>query len=194
MVELAESMGEFVMRWIQVVACTLTIALVSVTTEATALELDAEKSKIEFVGTKPGGKHDGGFKKFASSAKMDPSNPLSGSLSIKIETASLWSDNPKLTNHLKNPDFFNVRKFPEITFESVEMLPGESRNEGFVKGKLTMLGKTSEVKVPIQCDVSGSGCTLTADFSIDRTKWGMDYGQGKVDNKVSVKATLVFKP
>lgn len=160
---------------------------------AAGLELDAEKSKIEFVGTKSDGKHDGGFKKFKSTAKMDAANLASGSMTIKIDARSLWSDAPKLTNHLKNPDFFNVRKFPEIVFESTEMTAGEGKNEGVVLGKMTMLGKTNEVKVPIKCDVDGSTCTLTADFTIDRTKWGMDYGQGKVDNKVAIKATLVFK-
>ena len=167
------------------------ILLVNVTS-AEGLKLVKDKSKIEFVGSKPDGKHDGGFEKFAADASINPDNPLDGKLVIEIEAGSLWSDNPKLTNHLKNPDFFDVRKHPEIRFESVEMKPGKERNQGIMKAKLTMLGKTGEVTMPVLCTVEDSVVKLTSDFKIDRTKWGMDYGQGKIDNDVAIKATLVF--
>ncbi|MEM8911347.1 MAG: YceI family protein [Planctomycetota bacterium] len=137
--------------------------------KADGLQLDSANSKIEFVGTKPGGSHDGGFKDFTASATIDPANPLSGTLSIEIDSTSLWSDHPKLTNHLKNPDFFDVRKFPKISFKSTEMMPGESAGAGMVKGEMTMLGKTNEVEFPVTCAVDGTTCTLTGEFKIDRT-------------------------
>ncbi len=171
----------------------LLMALTAGAASAEGLELAADQSKIDFTGTKPDGKHDGGFKKFDAVADINPSNPLDGSLVIEIDTTSLWSDNEKLTNHLKNPDFFDVRKFPKIKFESIEMKPGKERNQGIMKAKMTMLGKTQEVEMPLTCVVDGSLVKLTSDFKIDRTRWGMTYGQGRVDNDVAIRATLVFK-
>ena len=162
--------------------------------QLSAAELDAKASKINFVGRKTDGKHDGGFKKFSAEAKLSPDNLAGGSLVIVIDTTSLWSDNPKLTNHLKNPDFFDVRKHPTIKFESTEMTAADAPNKGYVTGKLTMLGKTNEVKVPIVCNVENGVCNLKADFKIDRTKWGMTYGEGKIDANVDINALLVFKP
>ena len=159
-----------------------------------AAELDAKNSKINFVGRKTEGKHDGGFKKFTAEAQLSPDNLADGSLVIEIDATSLWSDNPKLTNHLKNPDFFDVRKYPKIKFESTAMAAGDAQNKGFVTGKLTMLGKTVEVKVPVVCTVEKGVCNLKADFKIDRTEWGMTYGEGKIDAKVDIVALLVFKP
>ena len=159
-----------------------------------AAELDAKASKINFVGHKPEGKHEGGFKKFTAAADLSPENLADGKLVIEIDAMSLWSDNPKLTNHLKNPDFFDVRKYPKIKFESTEMTAEDAKNKGFVIGKLTMLGKTNEVKVPIVCQVENGICTLKAEFKIDRTKWGMTYGEGKINSEVDINASLVFKP
>ncbi|WP_197167740.1 YceI family protein [Neorhodopirellula pilleata] len=159
-----------------------------------AAELDAKASKINFVGRKPDGSHEGGFKEFSAEAKLSPNNLADGSLVIEIDATSLWSDNPKLTNHLKNPDFFDVRKYPKIKFESTSMTAGDAPNAGFVTGKLTMLGKTNEVKVPIVCNVEKGVCNLKAEFKIDRTKWGMTYGEGKVDAVVDINAMLVFQP
>lgn len=165
---------------------------------AETLSLDKKRSKIEFVGKKSDGQHDGGFRKFDAKAMADFENPEDSSLSMQIDATSLWADNGKLTNHLKNPDFFDVRKYPTITFESTKVVPpkdgaGKKQGAGKVVGKMTMLGETREVTVPVQCQVNDEELTLDADFSIDRTRWGMNYGEGKIDNKVDVKAHLVFK-
>jgi len=180
---------------------TFTVAVLFVSTIAlndaptlSAAELDAKASKINFVGRKTDGKHEGGFKEFSAEAKLSPTNLADGSLVIEIDAPSLWSDNAKLTNHLKNPDFFDVRKYPKIKFESTAMTATDSPNKGFVTGKLTLLGKTNEVKVPIVCNVENGICTLQAEFKIDRTKWGMTYGEGKIDANVDINAWLVFKP
>ncbi len=180
---------------------TLTLALLMVsqftlsgTPPLSAAELDAKASKINFVGRKPDGSHEGGFKEFSAEAKLSPESLADGTLVIEIDTTSLWSDNPKLTNHLKNPDFFDVRKYPKIKFESTKMTATDTPNAGVVTGNLTMLGKTNEVQVPIVCKVENGICNLKAEFKIDRTKWGMTYGEGKVDAIVDINATLVFKP
>jgi polyisoprenoid-binding protein YceI len=154
------------------------------------LKADKEKSKIEFVGKKPEGKHAGGFKEMKAEAVVDHESPNNSKLTIEIKSESLWSDDEKLTGHLKNPDFFDVKKYPTIKFESTKVeMDGE---EGTITGKLTMLGKEVEVKVPIKGEVSDSSVKVIADFKIDRTKWGMSYGKGKIDDEVSIKAELVF--
>lgn len=159
---------------------------------AESVTLDKEASKIEFVGSKSDGRHDGGFKKFDAKANADFDAPEQSSLNIEIDTNSLWSDNQKLTNHLKNPDFFDVRKYSKITFESTNVTPGEE-GKGLITGKLTMLGQTEEITIPVKTEVTDQRITVNADFKLDRTKWGMNSGQGRVNNDVAVKAHLVFQ-
>ena len=79
-------------------------------------DLGQGESKIEFVGTKPGASHRGGFKKFSVDAAMDWGDLSQSSFKIDIDTTSLWSDNNALTNHLSNSDFFAVSRYPSITF------------------------------------------------------------------------------
>ena len=155
-------------------------------------KLDAEKSKIDFVGKKPDGAHKGGFKTFKSEVKADLENPQNGSLKLEIDTESLWSDDSKLTEHLKNPDFFDVRKFPKITFETTG-IDASSEDDVRLTGKMTMLGKTVEIKVPCKASISDGAATLKAEFKLDRTKFGMNYGKGKINDEVEITATLAFK-
>lgn len=159
---------------------------------AESLDLDTDASKIEFVGKKPDDSHAGGFKKFTAAAVADFETPANGSLSIDIDATSLWSDDEKLTNHLKNPDFFDVRKYPKITFKATQILPGDVEGKVVMKGELTMLGKTAEINVPCTASVNDKQIEIDAAFVIDRTRWGMTYGEGKINSDVDVTAHLVF--
>ncbi len=177
-------------RQILVMAALMMIA--GLATAAEKVSLNTEKSKIGFVGSKSDGKHDGGFKKFTADAVVDLKEPSNGSLEIVIDTTSLWSDSDKLTNHLKNPDFFDVRKFPRITFKATQIEHKEGAEKINITGVLTMLGKEVPITIPVTATMTDSVITLTGDFKIDRTKWGMNYGQGKVNNEVVVKTVLVL--
>lgn len=157
-----------------------------------SLTLVKEKSEITFVGKKNDGSHSGGFKAFKVDCQADFGDPSKSSLNIDIDADSLFSDNEMLTNHLKNPDFFDVRKYPTITFESTSIEPVNER-EATIVGKLKMLDKSVEVKVPVKVSVSDSTVELKAEFKIDRTDWGMTYGEGKIEKEVQVTAIMTFK-
>ena len=178
-------------RSLAALAC-LTLFLASTAPAADLLTLDAEKSKIDFVGKKSDGSHAGGFKAFKVKSVADFENPTASQLEIEIDTTSLWSDDEKLTNHLKNPDFFDVRKFPKITFKSTGVEPSEEEGKAKITGDLTMLGKTVKVSVPCEAAITDDSVEVNAKFKIDRTLWGMEYGVGKIEKDVDITAKLVL--
>lgn len=162
------------------------------TMAADSLEADLEKCKITFVGSKPDkSSHEGGFKEFKIDAKADWEDPAKSSIMIEIKTESLFSDDDKLTAHLKNPDFFNVRKFPKAVFKSTK-IEADSETEAKITGKLTMLDKEVEVTIPVKMEVNDEAVKMTGKFKIDRTKWGMDYGKGKINDEVDMAIEFVF--
>ena len=169
----------------------LAACVVSPLQAAEDYKVSTEKSKIAFVGKKADGQHKGGFKKVTGSAQVDHETPENGSIKLEIDTASIWSDDEKLTAHLKNPDFFNVRKHPKITFESTK-IEHTGEGTGVIIGKLTMLDKTVETKVPVKAEKTDDGILVQATFKIDRTKWGMNYGEGKILNDVDLVADIVL--
>lgn len=170
----------------------------SIATDVSAdgLELNQGESTIDFVGSKSDGKHKGGFLKFKVDATPNFEDPAKSSISIEIDAKSIWSDDDKLTNHLKSPDFFDVRNNPTITFESSKIVPKDKDGDkatADITGKMMMLGKTVEIEVPIEAEVTDGAVEMTASFTIDRTKWGMTYGKGKIDNDVKIKVKMLFK-
>lgn len=158
---------------------------------ADTVSLIKERSQIGFVGTKPGGSHRGGFKRFTVDGAADWVDLSKSRFRIDIDAASLWSDDGGLTSHLKNADFFDVPRYPTITFETTG-IEIKSASQAVVTGTLTMLGKALEVAVPCNVEVTDAGLQVKAEFKIDRMRWGMTHGKGRVDDDVEIAARLVF--
>src|SRR4030095_5471307 len=79
-----------------------------------------QNSKVEFVGSKVTGSHNGSFGDF--SGQIDYAvTPETSRVSINIKADSLTTDTPDVTTHLKTPDFFDVAKYPEATFVSTSI-------------------------------------------------------------------------
>jgi len=141
--------------------------------EATnSLAINPSNSKIEFVGAKVTGSHDGGFTDFAG--KVVLAEPIENSqIELTLQTASLYADKEKLTKHLKSPDFFDVGKFPTATFRSIGI-----KKEGTghtITGDLTLHGVTKSISFPATISVSDARVEAKAEFSINRQDFGIAY-------------------
>lgn len=153
------------------------------------MPIDTDASKIAFVGTKDEGKHDGGFKDFSGTIKFDPEKLDQSAIAVEIDTGSMWSDNEKLTNHLKSADFFEVNKHGKAMFESTGIAKTDVGYD--ITGKLTIKGKTNEITVPATISKGEGEVTVKASFEIDRFDYGIEYGKGKVHDTVTINAELV---
>src|SRR4051812_49271031 len=83
----------------------------------------------------------GAFARFGGTIEFDEQNPSASKVVVNVEAASIDTHEPKRDAHLRSPDFFDVEKFPAITFESttVERKKGD---EYQVRGNLTIHGVT----------------------------------------------------
>ena len=69
-------------------------------------------------------------------------------ISFSADAASINTEDEKRDGHLKSSDFFDVAKFPNITFKSTSMKPsGQGKTTYIVEGDLTMHGVTKKVKL-----------------------------------------------
>lgn len=107
---------------------------------------------------------------------FDPARPDAAKIRLSIPAATVNTGDEKRDGHLRSPDFLDVERFPEITFESRSV---RGDGEGYlVSGDLTIRGTTlpADVRVTVNGVVDGmkgkvAGFSGTA--TIDRTKWGL---------------------
>lgn len=151
-------------------------------------KLDGRNTEIGFVGSKKDGKHEGGFRALKGTISTKDNNPLSAQFKVDIDMKSMYTDNDKLTDHLKNADFFNVTKFPMARFASTKV--EKNGNKFDVHGKLTIKNITKDVVIPATIEVSGPGITMESSFEINRHDWQISYGGKMIDEKVKLTLKL----
>ena len=91
----------------------------------------------------------GEFHKISGTATFDPANPGASSVEATIDVASISTRDQQRDADLKSPNFFDVEKYPTITFKSkkVTATGGDSFT---VVGDLTIHGVTREVDLNVE--------------------------------------------
>jgi polyisoprenoid-binding protein YceI len=149
-----------------------------------------DSGTIEFIGSKVTGSHNGGFKNFAGEFKVAGGKLAGAGNKVVIDTTSLWSDNDRLTGHLKSADFFDVSRFPTATFVSTAV--DDAGAQSTVRGNLTLHGVTKQISFPAKIQVSEVGVNVVAEFSIIRTDFGIIY-PGKPEDLIRKEVVLKLK-
>ncbi len=172
-----------------------TATAASAAADGSALSLSSD-SKVEWVGSKVAGEHPGGFKTVTAKATLNDGKPEGGSVEVKIDVTSIYSDSDKLTKHLLNDDFFASTEHPEAKFVSTEIRKGgEGGATHTVEGNLTLRGETKGISFPATITVDGGAVAVKSEFSINRKDFGMTY-DGKADNLINdlvvIKLDLTF--
>jgi polyisoprenoid-binding protein YceI len=90
----------------------------------------------------------GRFSDFEGTIQADPAKPEASSVVFSIKTASIDTNQPDRDKHLRSADFFDVEKFPEITFKSSKFTPA-GKDKYNVTGTLTIHGVSKEVTLPV---------------------------------------------
>lgn len=166
----------------------------AVSAEAATLNLDLAASKLAWIGTKLKGQHHGTFNIKEGTLKVKDNTIAGGSFVIDINSIKVLDmdaeNNGKLEGHLKAADFFDAAKFPTATFEITGVAPyteptdttQKSKLAGathVVTGNLTLKEATKSISFPAKVSISDAGVQTQANFNIDRTQWGMVYGNDK---------------
>jgi polyisoprenoid-binding protein YceI len=150
-----------------------------------------QNSKIEFIGSKVTGKHNGSFEEFSGQVDYAGS-PENSRVSITIKTESITTDTPDVTKHLKTADFFDVPKYPEATFVSTAIKAGGEKGATHtVTGNLTMHGVTKAITFPATINVTPGAATVESSFSINRKDFGINYA-GAADNLIRDDVVLTL--
>ena len=138
----------------------------------------------------------GQFLNFDGGFVFDRTAPEKSSVEVTIKTDSINMNDEKWDAHLKNADFFNVEKFPDMTFKStgIEKTGEKTAN---IKGDLTILGVTKPVTLATtfnkadkhpMADEYHAG--FSAETTIKRSDFGMKFGLPAVGDDVKININV----
>lgn len=156
----------------------------------TSYNADLSQSNVTWIGTKPVGQHHGKMILDNGMIVVDNGKITGGKFDVAIASIQSMdedtSGSSKLMGHLKSADFFEVEKFPLANFEITGVKEGvdpESSKDLVMKdathtvmGNLTLKGVTKGITFPAKIAMTDNSVTTDANFNINRTDWGLSYG------------------
>jgi polyisoprenoid-binding protein YceI len=120
----------------------------------------------------------GRFRQFDGSITVDPDNGNAlKQAAATIQAGSIDTDVDRRDTHLRSPDFFDVEKYPTITFETTGV-DGQT-----LTGKFTMHGVTKEIsmpfkiKGPVKDPMGNTHLSLEANTKVNRKDYGLTWNK-----------------
>lgn len=135
----------------------------------------------------------GRFNKSSGIIKTDAGAPTE--LHIVVDAQSVDTANSARDDHLRGPDFFDVKQFPDITFKSTSVKPGQNPNEYEVAGELTLHGTTKPLTLTLTKTGEGKNVQgkpvlgFETSFTIKRSEYGVS---GYVGKGIGDEVTLII--
>ncbi|HMI31792.1 MAG TPA: YceI family protein [Candidatus Limnocylindrales bacterium] len=164
-------------------------------------EIDPVHSRVEFTIRHMFSKVSGNFGTFHGTVNYDASAPAASSVAAEIDASSIDTNNDKRDGHLKSPDFFDVAKFPTLSFTSTKITP-VADGKFKVEGNLTMHGVTKPVVMDAAFLGAGPGLdgVVRAGFEgmtkVDRKDYGivwnkaLDQGSTLLGDEVAINLMI----
>lgn len=148
----------------------------------TQFEINNAKSKVEWVGRKVTGAHNGTIDFKAGELQFNENFLVGGKFvidtaSIKILDITDPATNAQFAGHLASDDFFSTEQFPEASMEIKQVEPRENGSY-HVNGDLTIKGITHPLGFDMQVDQNEKAVTASGKMTIDRTKYDIRFRSG----------------
>lgn len=133
----------------------------------------------------------GQFKAIEGSFEFDETAPEKSTVEVTIQTKSVDTANDDRDKHIRGTDFFDVEKFPTMTFKSTGIeITGDKT--GNMTGDLTLHGVTKPVTLavtfnkvgphPFKKEIIVAGFNATGE--LDRTDFDMNYASPLIGNMI----------
>jgi polyisoprenoid-binding protein YceI len=129
-----------------------------------AYKFDSSGSAIGFTVHQFLGTTHGKFTSFSGKIDVDREHPENSSVTAQIHVRSIDTHIKKRDDHLRSPEFFNVEKFPQITFRS-RSVKRTGPQSGDILGDLTVHGVTRPITLHVKL--------LTPINETSRTRWAV---------------------
>ena len=162
--------------------------------EPVSLNLNSA-SKIDWVGTKKGGFHQGNIKLKSGDVQVQNGKLKGGKFTIDVSSivATDFEDpkNNGLIKHVLGADFLETEKFPEATFE-ITKVDYTADNKATLTGNLTLKGITLPIMFPATIHSADDKRFFgVGSIVLDRTLFGVNYDPAKVSKEVDLKIYIL---
>jgi polyisoprenoid-binding protein YceI len=160
------------MKILNLTAAFLLVANIAFAQKYTATD---EGSKVHFVIKNFGIKTGGDFTGLKGTITFDPKALATSQFNVSVNSNTVDTDNGTRDKHLRKSEYFDVEKYPLISFLSTKITESTVAGRFFVTGVLSIKGVSKVIQFGFSATPSAGGYLFKGEFEINRRD---DYGVG----------------
>lgn len=150
-------------------------------------------SKVKFVIKNFGINTGGTFQGLAGSVVFDGNNPIAASFNVTVDATTVDTDNGARDKHLRKAEFFDVEKYPKLSFVSTKITKTNTEGYLYMFGKLTIKGVTKEISFPFKATAMDGGYLFEGGFKLNRRDFGVGGSSVSMGDNLNVTLSIFGK-
>ncbi|CAN5813344.1 YceI family protein [soil metagenome] len=121
---------------------------------------------------------------------FDPLNPNNATFNLSVNAATVNTGINLRDSHLKKEDYFNVNKFPLITFLSTKVSASDKDDIFIINGNITIKGVTKSISFPFRIVSQQSGYLFKGAFKLNRRDFHVGSGSLVLSDNLDVSFSV----
>ncbi len=150
-------------------------------------------SKVRFVIKNFGINTGGTFNGLAGNITFNPGNLSTASFNVSVDAKTVDTDMEGRDNHLRKAEYFDVEKYPKLTFRSTKVTTTNKEGYLYMTGIITIKNVSKEISFPFKQTSKDGGILFEGDFKLDRRDFGVGGKSFSMSDELNVELSVFAK-
>lgn len=156
------------------------------------LKTDPANSSVTAVFRQMNVPVEGVFKRFTARVDYDPAQPQASTADVQIDTTTLDVGDVEINKEVGKKEWFDTTRYPRASFVSTAIRPSAA-GKLIVDGKLTIKGRTANVRFPLSVKHAGGKYLFEGQLPIRRTAFNVGEGDWLDTSMVADEVIIKFR-
>ena len=150
-------------------------------------------SKVRFVIKNFGINTGGTFEGLAGSVVFDPANLAGARFNVSVDAKTVDTDMEARDNHLRKEEYFDVEKYPKLSFRSTKITTTNKEGYLFMFGVITIKNISKEISFPFKQTSKDGGILFEGEFKLNRLDFGVGGKSFSMSDDLTVELSVFAK-
>ena len=150
-------------------------------------------SKVRFVIKNFGINTGGTFEGLTGTIIFDPANLANASFNVSVDAKTVDTDVEARDNHLRKEEYFDVEKYPKLSFRSTKITTTNKEGYLYMFGIITIKNTSKEISFPFKQTNKDGGILFDGEFKLNRRDFGVGGKSFSMSDELNVELSIFAK-